>query len=69
MIVQGLPELIWRVYNRRATDDEVREGLDFVYEIERMLRKQPNPPANVPEEAWARSCQTLFASSEFLFKS
>ncbi|MEO8131057.1 MAG: DUF1553 domain-containing protein, partial [Bryobacteraceae bacterium] len=61
-------DLIWRVYNRPATDQEVQEGLDFVYEIERMLRKQPNPPANSIEEAWTRYCQTLFASSEFLFK-
>ena len=62
-------ELVWRVFNRPATDEEVREGLDFVYEIERMLRKQPNPPSNPIEEAWTRYCQTLFASSEFLFKS
>jgi hypothetical protein len=61
-------DLIWRVFNRPAADEEIREGLDFVYEIERMLRKQPNPPANPTEEAWARYCQTLFASSEFLFK-
>jgi hypothetical protein len=61
-------ELIWRVYNRPATDEEVKEGLDFVYEMERMLRKQPKPPADATEEAWARYCQTLFASSEFLFK-
>jgi len=61
-------DLIWRVYNRPATDQEVQEGLDFFYEIERMLRKQPNPPANSIEEAWTRYCQTLFASSEFLFK-
>ena len=62
-------EFIWRVFNRPATDEEVREGLDFVYEIERMLRKQPNPPSNPIEEAWTRYGQTLFASSEFLFKS
>jgi len=61
-------DLIWRVYNRPATDEEVREGLDFVYEIERMLRNQPHPPADAIEEAWTRYCQTLFASSEFLFK-
>ena len=61
-------DLIWRVYNRPATDQEVQEGLDFFYEVERMLRKQPNPPANSIEEAWTRYCQTLFASSEFLFK-
>jgi hypothetical protein len=62
-------ELIWRVYNRPATEDEIREGLDFVYEIQRMVRKQPNPPADATEEAWTRYCQTLFASSEFLFKN
>ena len=61
-------DLIWRVYNRPATEQEVQEGLDFVYELERMLRKQPNPPPNTIEEAWTRYCQTLFASSEFLFK-
>lgn len=61
-------DLIWRVYNRPATDEEIREGLDFVYEIERMLRKQPHPPADPAEEAWTRYCQTLFASGEFLFK-
>jgi hypothetical protein len=61
-------DLIWWVYNRPPTDEEVREGLDFVYEIERMLRNQPHPPADATEEAWTRYCQTLFASSEFLFK-
>ncbi len=62
-------DLIWRVYNRRATDEEIHAGLDFVYELERALRRQPKPPANALEEAWMRYCQTLFASSEFLFKS
>lgn len=60
---------IWRVYNRRATEDETREGLDFVYELERELRRQPKPPANPVDEVWTRYCQTLFASSEFLFKN
>ncbi len=62
-------ELIWRVYNRRAAEEEIRQGLDFVYELERTLRRQPKPPANALEEAWTRYCQTLFASSEFLFRS
>jgi hypothetical protein len=61
-------DLIWRVYNRPATEDEIRAGVDFVYEFSRMLRKQPKPPANATEEAWTRYCQTLFASSEFLFR-
>ena len=62
-------ELIWRVYNRHAVEEEIRRGLDFVYEMERTLRRQPKPPANPLEEAWTRYCQTLFASAEFLFRS
>jgi hypothetical protein len=62
-------ETIWRVYGRKAGDDEIHAGLDFVYEMQRMLRRQAKPPADPIEEAWARYCQTLFASSEFLFKN
>lgn len=62
-------DLIFRVYDRKASGKEVDEGLDFIYDLERVMRRQPKPPGNAREEAWTRYCQTLFASSEFLFKN
>jgi len=56
------------VYNRPATEDEIAAGVDFVFEFAGRLRRQSRPPANPAEEAWMRYCQTLFASSEFLFR-
>jgi hypothetical protein len=62
-------DLIWRVYGRKAGDEEIKAGLDFVYDLQRTLRRQVEPPADPIEEAWTRYCQALFASSEFLFKN
>jgi hypothetical protein len=53
--------IIERIYNRPASDAEVKRAIGFVVEME-----QQSLPA---VEAWARFIHTLFASNEFLFRS
>ncbi len=55
-------------WNRPADDAEVDRALEFILEIEEDLREQKKDRFAAHHAAWARYCQTLFASSEFLVR-
>lgn len=56
-------------YHRLPTADELRLCLGFIDQLRAELSSLPKPPASPADEAWARFCQSILMSNEFLFRT
>ena len=53
---------------REASDAEVATAIDYINEMESILKSQPKKKTYDGQRvAWSSFCQTLFASSEFRY--
>ncbi len=60
--------VILAALNRPATDRDVQQARQFVSDFGTGLKKLENPPSDPLTETWARYCQAIFVSSEFLYR-
>jgi hypothetical protein len=56
-----------KAYGRPASDDEVKQALDYVSRYESALAATEKDPAKRRPRAWQSFCQVLFAGSEFIY--
>jgi len=64
-----LTSIFQAAYNRPPDADEIRLSLDFLNSLKAQLGQLPTPPKSIEDEAWARLCQSILMSNEFLFRT
>ena len=60
--------VIMETLNRPATDRDVQQARQFVTDFRTRLQSMENAPKDPVSESWARYCQAIFVSSEFLYR-
>ncbi len=60
--------MIMTTLNRPATERDFQQARQFISDFGAGLQKMENAPSDTVTEAWARYCQAIFVSSEFLYR-
>ncbi|QDT39027.1 PSD1 and planctomycete cytochrome C domain-containing protein [Stratiformator vulcanicus] len=67
-VKERVDTLYQEAYGRPATEEEVGDARDFLTELATSLENAGRLSEEARRIAWARLCQTVFASNEFLFR-